>query len=245
MLTYGDMMSLLLCFFVMLVSMSQIKEEDRWREMLESLKKAFGYTASSNQVPGDKTPFNAKSVIDQVNEHLVRRNKDHKGSDSQTRRQQQFGKSTTVRMVREGMVFTVGGVSLFEEGTANLLPEAEAEVLGIIEPVRGYRNKISVRGHTSRAPLAPGSAYANQMDLSYARASAVSEFMIANGIDRDRLNLEACGGNEPIRLHAYDKETAAENERVEIIIKDTMVQDFEGSGKTAAPAESSATAPQQ
>ena len=85
MLTYGDMMSLLLCFFVMLVSMSQIKEEDRWREMLESLKKAFGYTASSNQVPGDKTPFNAKSVIDQVNEHLVRRNKDHKGSDSQTR----------------------------------------------------------------------------------------------------------------------------------------------------------------
>ncbi len=236
MLTYGDMMSLLLCFFIMIFSLSQIKEEERFKIVLDSLKKAFGYSPSSNAVPGDKAPFNAQSIVERIKDQIVRRNRDHKASDPQSRKQQQFGRSTTVRMIREGMVFTVGGLSLFDEGSATLREESHEDLLEIIEPIRGYRNKIEIRGHTSRKMLPKDSQFDNKMDLSYARAAVVSNFMIAQGIEQDRITLQACGGNEPVRLHANYREAAAQNDRVEIIIKDTMVQDYEGpAGSTDQP----------
>ena len=46
MVTYGDMMSLLLCFFVIIVSLSQFKEEQRFHAVMDSIKKAFGYSVS-------------------------------------------------------------------------------------------------------------------------------------------------------------------------------------------------------
>ena len=41
MVTYGDMMTLLLCFFVIIVSMSEIKKDERFQEVIESIRSAF------------------------------------------------------------------------------------------------------------------------------------------------------------------------------------------------------------
>ncbi len=43
MVTYGDMMTLLLCFFVILVSMSELRQETRFKKVMESIRQAFGY----------------------------------------------------------------------------------------------------------------------------------------------------------------------------------------------------------
>jgi len=40
--TYGDMMSLLLTFFIMLVSMSELKEDGRNRAMMDAIRQRFG-----------------------------------------------------------------------------------------------------------------------------------------------------------------------------------------------------------
>ena len=58
--TFGDMMSLLLTFFTMLVSLSEIKEEEKYQALVESVKKQFGYTKSITSVtPGDIKPRNS------------------------------------------------------------------------------------------------------------------------------------------------------------------------------------------
>ena len=49
--TFGDMMSLLLTFFIMLVSLSEIKEEQKYQAMVESMTKRFGYD-SADAKPG-------------------------------------------------------------------------------------------------------------------------------------------------------------------------------------------------
>ena len=49
--TYGDMMSLLLCFFVMLVAMSEIKEEDKFKDVVQSMQEAFGFVGGMGRVP--------------------------------------------------------------------------------------------------------------------------------------------------------------------------------------------------
>ena len=55
--TFGDMMSLLLTFFIMLVSMSEIKDEDRYQAMVESMVQRFGRDETLlSAVPGPDKP---------------------------------------------------------------------------------------------------------------------------------------------------------------------------------------------
>ena len=41
--TFGDMMSLLLTFFIMLVSLSEVKEKERYQTMVDTLQRRFGH----------------------------------------------------------------------------------------------------------------------------------------------------------------------------------------------------------
>jgi chemotaxis protein MotB len=232
MLTYGDMMSLLLCFFVMLVSMSRIKEDADFRAAMESIRKAFGYTTAPSPVAGEYVETNAMtSLIQRIQDTIIQRNRRNKGElgEASAAQRGQIGKASTVRSIRDGIQITVGGLSLFEEGSDQLLPEAQEELKSLSELIAGYNNRILIRGHTSRVPLPTDSRFQDKMELTYARAAAVKAFLAANRIDERRMNVEACGDHEPVRMHsAATHGGQAPNHRVEIIVKDTMVEEAEG-----------------
>ncbi|MCC7407982.1 MAG: flagellar motor protein MotB, partial [Phycisphaeraceae bacterium] len=59
-LTYGDMMSLLLCFFIMLVALSEIKEEDKFKAIATEIQKAFGIQGGAS---GTNPTDAAKNLI--------------------------------------------------------------------------------------------------------------------------------------------------------------------------------------
>ncbi len=42
--TYGDMMSLLLCFFILLAAFSELKREHEYQRVVTAVKEAFGYS---------------------------------------------------------------------------------------------------------------------------------------------------------------------------------------------------------
>ena len=57
--TYGDMMSLLLTFFIMLVSLSEVAGNKKYLQVLESLQKGIGYRAAPASPPGNNFPLNS------------------------------------------------------------------------------------------------------------------------------------------------------------------------------------------
>ena len=59
MVTFGDMMSLLLCFFVIIVSMSEIKKDQQFQKVTESIKKAFGWRGGIGQINSTVVPKNS------------------------------------------------------------------------------------------------------------------------------------------------------------------------------------------
>ena len=60
--TFGDMMSLLLTFFIMLISMSEIKEDEKFQGVADSLHQQFGYDkATLSLVPGWARPRNTEN----------------------------------------------------------------------------------------------------------------------------------------------------------------------------------------
>ena len=70
MVTYGDMMTLLLCFFVIMLSMSEMKQDQKFQEVMESIRSAFGYDASLGKVPLDLQTRN--SLVEQMKKLIAK-----------------------------------------------------------------------------------------------------------------------------------------------------------------------------
>lgn len=238
--TYGDMMSLLLCFFILLAAFSELKREHEYQRVITAVKEAFGFSGGVGVMPTDDPPL--RSMIELMEELAQKSREQTKVSESETRGIS--GKQTRVTKVQEGMMFTIGGHLTFAPGSAVLRDEAKSELLRVSRLLKGRRNKISVRGHASSKVLGPDSPFADLMDLSYYRAKVIAEFLVTEGqLDRDVVVVEARGDTEPLVLRQYNPEAQTLNRRVEIIMTEVMVEDFHrdagSSNESAARGESS------
>ena len=222
--TYGDAMTLLLCFFVIIVSFSEVKKDERFQQVMESLRRAFGgYVGSVGAAPIENVPTN--SLLQRLLELDVRMMKDKKGdTDEEGIR----GRKFRVTNVRDGLKVVVGGKITFDRFSATLKPEGRELIAKTAERLRGYNTKILVRGHATREPLPKDSVYADARDLSYARAKAVIGEMERNGVRNVRLAPVALGNSEPLVRQAYTEERRMLNRRVEILVTEDLIEDFAG-----------------
>ena len=111
-----------------------------------------------------------------------------------------------------GLVSEVGGVQ-FATGTANLNTSAReglARFAGIVASYPGLQ--FNVEGHTDST----GSLATNN-DLSLRRAGAVREYLIAQGISPERIDVAGLGPSRPIADNSTDQ-GRARNRRVEIVL---------------------------
>ncbi len=225
MVTYGDAMTLLLCFFVIIVSMSEIKKDQKFQQVMESLRAAFGgYEGSPGAVPTQNVPNNV--LIQKLLELEVPIHTDKKGDSDE---EGIHGKKIRVTNVRDGIEVVVGGRISFDRFSAMLLPESRVLLARTAERIRGYNTKILVRGHATLEPLPEELMYENARDLSYARAKAVADELVRNGVRPIRLMLVAVGDTEPLVRQAYTEVRRALNRRVEILVTEDLIEDFAGS----------------
>jgi len=144
----------------------------------------------------------------------------------------QDGRHTAVKRICEGTLFTVGGVSMFDKGRAELLPAAHRSLLMIAKTIRGLRLKVDLRGHTCKAPSADP-RHRDNLALSTARARAVYDFLVGvtadrGRIDKRRLSVSGRGCSEPLVTRAYKEIQMRQNDRVEIIVTEALVEDYQG-----------------
>ena len=228
MVTYGDMMGLLLCFFVILVSMSEMKEDQKFQKVRESIRRAFGYRGGAGYIPGDQFPTN---TLEQNLTNLVMRK--WQLQLGQSAEEGIEGQNSAVVRVREGLEFIIGGRISFEPGRAELLQDARKHLDNFAEQIRGMNNKIRIRGHTARIGPDLYLPFRSLDELTWARAETVKKYLVACGIRQERISTEACADNEPLALQAYDPQTRSANDRVSIIVTENLVQDFHGESDTA------------
>ena len=214
--TYGDMMSLLLTFFIMLVSTSELKKDDaKFRAMLNAIHQIFGPDTGKFGAPG--TSLNEKSLMDKLSSlgnsqsgGLLKGNAKQAGPG---------GPNAPVRRVRDGKLMTLGGPVIFNRFSAELLPPLKLE-LDVLAPVMcKHPQRIEIRGHATAEPPPPGTAYSDAFDLSFARARNVAEYLISRGVPRHRLRVSAAGDTEP-RTISRDQ-TA--NRRVDVFLLDSYI----------------------
>ena len=224
MVTYGDMMTLLLCFFVIIVSMSEMKQDQKFQKAIESIRRAFsGYAGGFGYTPTTVPPAN--SITEQLKQLIPREPELHQGKSVDDGIE---GQNPSVTMVRDGLQYTIGGKICFETGRARLLDGARTHLAQFAPSLRGFNYKIRVRGHATPKPPALYAPFKNLDELSFARAMAIKKFLIDQGVRQERITAEACGDSEPIRAQAYDEDSRALNRRVSIIVTESLVEEYEG-----------------
>ena len=168
--SYGDMMSLLLTFFIMLASMANYEEvQDRFMAAIESIREALGMTGQTGRAIDPSVDYASllqklESII-KPQEPRNRGDTDDEGFD---------GRSFRLRRIRDGSEITMGGPIMFEPFSDKLAPEGAKALQQIGEILKGRRNKIEVIGHAAEEPRPADWAYTDSMDLSYARSDIIS-----------------------------------------------------------------------
>ncbi|MFG0306357.1 MAG: flagellar motor protein MotB [Phycisphaerales bacterium JB040] len=210
--TYGDLMSLLLCFFILLAAFSELKEEREYRKVLESIQEALGFRGGLGIADLDYPVMN-----NMTNRQNDRANYSDQMLDADDNiNSNVVGRNNRTSVVHEGSMLAIGGSIPFEPGEYALTPSARDAVRDEIAPkIAGQNYVVYVIGH----------AWGEQEELSgfdagelaFRRADAVAEYMVREcGVDPLILRVMSAGAQEPASLSTPGVESASPNRRVQV-----------------------------
>jgi chemotaxis protein MotB len=223
--TFGDMMSLLLTFFIMLVSLSEIKQEEKYQALVESIRKQLGHVSSRDSTtPGPTKPRN--SMVQQVaNLARAKRQDLMKGGQKV---ESPTGENKTVQIIREGSRTVIGTTIFFDDFALDLRALEKQKLSELAVKIIGKPQKIEVRGHSSRRPIPPGLPFVDHYDLAFQRARLVRDYLVNElKIEPNRIRMIAAGSDEPLHF-GIDPEKLKLNSRVDVFLLDELTDGLTG-----------------
>jgi chemotaxis protein MotB len=211
--TYGDTMSLLLVFFILLVSVSNM-QIDKLKQATQSLKGSFGVLPYQNRVQ----PAPLTSTYSLRGETAHGRRTRALDRLQQVIRENNLQNVIRVRENDQGVHITIGNPALFDSGIAEIKPSVMPVLDQIVQVVRSGTENVRVEGHTDNVPI-HNDLYASNWELSIARALSVVRYIrnIYPEIDPQRLRPVGCAEFHPVSSNDTE-EGRAVNRRVEIYI---------------------------
>jgi len=177
MITFADLVSLMLTFFVLLFAMSSV-QVDQWEKLVDAMNRTLN-PPSDTTSPAPSTDFNVGTVfrkraidleyLDGVIQSLIKEDADLSGA--------------RVSLLGDRLVISLPGGSMFAPQKALLQDNAKKGVATIGGILRNLNNQVGVLGHT--APGEPGANYRSNWELTMARASAVANELKVAGYPED------------------------------------------------------------
>ena len=214
--TFGDLMSLLLCFFILMLSFSEM-DRNKYRVVSGSLKNAFGM---QRKKPVFESPKGQKMVAKEFDQAIILI-KVHDVVDSIRDEMedefQEFKKYVEVSVEQNQVTIRLLGEATFDTGQAKLKKEFEPLLLKIGDVLSKTKGELIIAGHTDNVPL-QGGPFKSNLGLSMARAGSVAEFLLkSTAIDPRRLSTMGFGEYRPLASNDTE-EGRQKNRRVEIIV---------------------------
>ncbi|MGM0522085.1 MAG: flagellar motor protein MotB [Pseudomonadota bacterium] len=244
MVTYADLMSLLLCFFVLLLSFSQV-DAQKFRTIAGELSKAFGVQRDieAMQIPkGTSAALDQFSpavpdhtVLDQIRQQTMEE-QPHLESMRQIleaqRRQQTLEVAEEIRTLLEDtgnsevtsvevdgfrVVIRIQERGSFMSGSDNVTSSFAELLVDMSDIFAGLPGTVAIEGHTDNVPIRTA-RFDSNWDLSAMRAASVANILLLNDeLAADRLVVQGFADTEP-RASNDTAQGRAQNRRVEINI---------------------------
>ena len=218
MTTFSDLMSLLLCFFVLIVSMSSV-DPNPFSKASGALRGSLGILSE------DPSPMELITVImPKVSDVDLGEITTAISKLQDFVEQQKQQESIEVVITSQGIAIRILTPLLFDRGMAELNPRGMPYLAKVFEIAQGWRNTIRVAGHTDDLPVA-NALYESNWDLSYARARSIIDFAVNySGLPPQKFSAVGYGEYRPA-FPNDSEENRRKNRRVEIFIEYEVVPD--------------------
>lgn len=217
-LSYVDVMTLLVVFFVLIYSLtagSLKSDADNAKSAIArqmTLSSSLDFTANLFRLPSLRedaplAPINIIPPIDRLTQqHQLFLTQLENTIDAQDIDIIKDDNALKIRMTDD---------VLFSLGETDLAPQGESIIYELAKLLRETQYDITIAGHTDSAPISRGNIASN-WELSSLRASAVVRYLIDAGIDPTRLKSVGYADTQPLITSTSD--IVPENRRVELLL---------------------------
>lgn len=217
--TYGDMITLMLCFFVMLYNPTEI-DAVQMAALTASLQgdpTAGGQSLSAGRLADLGNTVNSLPALDKGKSLglAVKRAVSLFAPDVKSSR-------ITLTSDERGLIITLASDAFFKQGSADLDIDATRDTMLRLaqflssDELKGRRFRIE--GHTDNTPVS-GTEFPSNWELSTARAVNVLHYLADFGVDESQFSVAGYADTRP-KFSDDTAEGRAYNRRVDIIILD-------------------------
>lgn len=216
MVTFTDLVSLMLTFFVLLFSMSSL-QMDEWDAMTDTL------TQSLN--PGKLTTVAAATAEFNIGTIFRRQATDLDYLSGVLERgvaEDEILKTSKIMLLDDRLVVALPGDLLFPSGRADMPEEAKSALFTLGSLLRNVGNQIGVNGHTDPLPPSTTSGFSSNWELSVARSSAVANALRRSGYTDDILAFGYADSRYGQLPKLAEAERAKLGRRVDIVVFPTV-----------------------
>ena len=169
--SYADLITLLLLFFVVLLTASQMNRA-RMQQVVKSIS-------------GADMPQSLASIKKEIDQEIDKR---------------QLQELIRTTEQADGLELSLNSGLVFDSGRANMRKEFETTVASMLQLLVPYSGKYSfaVEGHTDNVPIATKGAFATNWELSSARAIVVRQRLEDVGVPTERVRIEGYADTKPL-----------------------------------------------
>ncbi len=219
--TFADLMALLLTFFVLLLSFSTVDKE-KYKAMVESMARAFGAPpAVIGDHPGGLVELPHPRPQGENGEDAGATRAAVRDGMERALAKELAAKQVVIEERADDLLVRFPEEVAFPSGAAELTPPIRAMLDKIAPSLRRHRGPIVVVGHTDDRPIY-GRRFRSNWDLSAARAVSVVHYLIRRvGLPPERLTAQGQADTRPLFPNDSPAHRAA-NRRVELILQDPL-----------------------
>ncbi len=220
--TYSDMVTLLLTFFVLLFSFSEI-DAQKFRSIMSSFQGGAGVLEGGTSLNLDENLGSTEGLLEEDLEKLKDILEEYAESIG-------LGEEIILSVEERGLVVRFMDSVLFDSGKADLKPESKEILKSVAEILNRdeFKDKfIKVEGHTDTDPILYSKKYPTNWELSVIRATNVLRYLVEEeNIEGNRISSSGYSYYRPIAPNDT-RENKAKNRRVDIVILRSSFEEIE------------------
>ncbi|VYU12543.1 OmpA family protein [Clostridium tertium] len=226
-LTYSDLITLLMVFFVVLYSASNINQK-KYEKLASSMNSAF--TGGTGIIDSGAGGTNEGSSDEGELKPLVQSEEEKlqgiEGQVDEMIKKMGLEGSVSTSIEERGLVISFNDSIFFESAKAEIMEDMKLKLVSLSTLLNKIDNYIRVEGHTDNVPIR-NEYFSSNWQLSSTRASNVVEYLINNGgISPDRLSAVGYGEYRPIADNSTNQ-GRSKNRRVDILILNNKYDNIE------------------
>ncbi len=235
MTTFSDLMTLLLCFFILMFAMSEVKQA-KFSQAADSLREGLGTADTESEDPAQMT--GAASAADTTGASLEKAVEDMMEKIKEKLEnfvsEHELKNTLDVSQDDNGVSLSIQDVVLFRPGSAFIESSSEwvLDTLAIL--VEEINLPLIVEGHTDNSPIRTAQ-FPSNWELSAVRAAGVVRELVERNFDPNAIYIEGYGHQRPIESN-NTREGRATNRRVNLLysrenIREKVVEELIGPPK--------------